>query len=58
MYGAPHQLFERLQLIMGSLESGNRSNELINEASEILDQLKKHKLISGKEMAQLLKKIV
>jgi hypothetical protein len=58
MYSDPHKLFERLQLLIGSIESGNRARELVNEVSEILDELKKHRLISGREMTKILKNIV
>lgn len=56
-YNNPEVLVERLNVLIGSILAGNRNNpNLINEASAILDELLKLKLISEKTAKSIFKK--
>ena len=47
------ELIPRLNILLGSLRAGNKSTELLNELSAVLDQLLKHKLITKKIHKQI-----
>lgn len=54
----PDALIDRLRLIVGSISSGNSNPELVNESSEILDVLKRKRVITIKEANKILKNIL
>ena len=53
-YNNPHQLLHRLELLGGSIRAGN--NGVINEFSQIAHLLNQMKVISNKQLNDLLKK--
>lgn len=52
----PDKLVDRLELIVASLESGNNSNDLLNEGMSILDTLLQNKEITGEQHELLFRK--
>jgi hypothetical protein len=57
-YDKPEELLERLQILMGSIDSGNNSSELREEASQLLDVLKSKEVISKIQYESLLESLM
>lgn len=56
-YSNPDELVERLALLVGEIDNGNRSAELVQEASELLDKLRAGGVITQAKYAQILNSI-
>lgn len=57
-YKSNDELVERLHVVMGSIRNGNKSKELLTEASEILDKLKDSGSIKKPEYEKMLKSLM
>jgi hypothetical protein len=57
-YDDPKDLLERLHVIVGSIDAGNNSNQLKQEASQLLDLLKNKKVISEAQYVSILESIM
>lgn len=57
-YDKPEELLERLNIIMGSIDAGNNSNELKEEASQLLDVLKSKEAISKIQYESLMESLM
>ena len=53
---SPDDMINRLSLIVGSVEAGNVSDDIFNEASSIIDKLYDLKAITKAQMKKLYKK--
>lgn len=56
-FSSPDELVERLHVLVGSIDAGNQSPEVKQEASQLLDRLKNEKVISETQYVTLLESI-
>jgi hypothetical protein len=57
-YDKPEELLERLNIVMGSIDSGNNSDDLREEASQLLDVLKSKEVISKIQYESLMESLM
>ena len=57
-YNDPTELLNKLEIIIGSLKSGNTSTALLNEGITIIDELLQKEFIDEKEHKKLYNKLI
>ena len=57
-YLSPEEMVDRLDLLVGSLESGNDSDSVINEVMDIVDNLKDLKILTALQHKRFMKKYI
>jgi len=53
IYDAPEQVLERVNVIIGMMEAGNKSRKVMEELSQLLDSLLRRKAISPEQYKQI-----
>ena len=57
-YNDPTELIDKLEIIVGSLKTGNTSTELINEGMVIIDELLQNGYINIEQHEELYNKLI